>query len=283
MKLGRLRVNVVSDGTWRLDGGILFGQVPKALWQKQVKADGRNRVRLGLNCLVIQSPQGNVLVEAGVGKKCDERRKENYALNTGKLVSGLRTLGLKTTDVQYVTFSHLHFDHAGGATKYNRKREAVPTFPKARYLVQESCWNDATHTNERSRAAYESLDYLPLQEREQLDLINGDKEIVNGVWIKETGGHCRGHQMVVVNGASRTVAFVGDLVPTPYHISLPYITAGDQFPEETLEKKRQILKQAEEEQWILVFSHGYDVHAGMLERHNGRLSVKPVDLSKPDP
>lgn len=282
MKLGRLRVNVVSDGTWRLDGGILFGQVPKALWQRQVKADGKNRVRLGLNCMVIRSPDGTILVETGVGRKLDERRKQNFALNTGRLVNGLRELGLKASEVDYVAFSHLHFDHAGGATKYNRKREAVPAFPKARYLVQESCWRDATHTNERTRGAYEPMDYLPLQERNQLDLIRGDKEILTGVRLRETGGHCRGHQMVLATGGSRTIAFVGDLVPTPYHVSLSYITASDQFPEDTLERKREILKQAEEEHWILVFSHGYQVHAGTLERQNGRFGVKPVDLRGPD-
>jgi len=282
VKLGRLHVNVVSDGTWRLDGGILFGQVPKALWQRQVKADGKNRVKLGLNCVVIQSPDGVILVEAGVGKKSDDRRKVNYGLNTGRLVSGLREVGVKATDINYVTFSHLHFDHAGGATKYNRKHEAVPTFPKARYLVQESCWKDATRTNERTRAAYETSDYLPLKERDQLDLIKGDKEIATGVWLKETGGHCRGHQMVLATGGSRTIAFVGDLVPTPFHVSLPYITASDQFPEDTLERKRELLKQAEEDRWILVFSHGLEVHAGVLERQNGRFGVKPVDLSGPD-
>ncbi|MSQ11820.1 MAG: MBL fold metallo-hydrolase [Dehalococcoidia bacterium] len=280
MKLGRMEIHVISDGSWRLDGGGVFGQVPKVLWQEVAKPDGRNRVRLGLNCLLVRTPNGNVLIDTGVGRKVDDRRKENYGLDAGKLMGGLRNLGLKATDIDYVTFSHLHFDHAGGATKFNRKREAVPTFPKAKYFIQEACWEDATHPNERGRDAYESLDYRPLADRGQLELVRGEKEIIPGVLLRETGGHCKGHQMVLINSAPRKVAFVGDIIPTPSHIRLPYITAFDQYPEQTLEYKRQLLKQAEEDQWILVFSHGYDAHAGMLERKDGRYQLKPIDLTK---
>lgn len=279
MKIGDLEISVVQDGTWRLDGGSFFGQVPKELWDRQAKADGKNRVRLGLNCLLIRSPQGNILVDTGMGKKVDARRKEDHAAKGGRLLVGLRALGLRATDIHYVVLTHLHFAHAGGATKFNRNHDVVPSFPRARYLVRDSSWDDATHLNERNRPSYEPLDYLPLAKSGQLELLKQDREIVQGVWVKATDGHCRGHQMVFINHAGRKVAFAGDIIPTPFHVSLPYITAYDQFPEETLECKRQLLRSAEDAQWLLVFSHGHDVHAGYVTRQKHRAVVTPVDLT----
>jgi glyoxylase-like metal-dependent hydrolase (beta-lactamase superfamily II) len=278
VKLGRFQVTVIRDGTWRVDGGVVFGQIPRTQWQRLAKPDGRNRIRLGLNCLLIQSPDGNVLVGTGAGRKADESRTDTYALDGGRLAVGLRSLGLKPTDIQHVVLSHLHFDHAGGATKLNRKHEAVPTFPRAKYFVRKESLQDATHPNERSKAAYDAMDFQPLVERKMLVALSEDKEILPGVSARLTGGHCAGHQMVVVNGTSRKLVFVGDLVPTPYHMALPWIAASDQFPEETLARKREVLSQAEKEQWLLVFPNGHDVHAGYLERRGASVVVKQIDL-----
>ncbi|MSP78612.1 MAG: MBL fold metallo-hydrolase [Dehalococcoidia bacterium] len=279
MKFGRMDIHVVSDGTWRLDGGSLFGQVPKTLWERMAKPDGKNRVRLGLNCLLIQSPEGNVLIETGVGKKIDERRKDNFAIDGGKLINNLRAVGLKANDIDHVVLTHLHFDHAGGCTKFNRRREPVPTFPRARYYVQQASWEDACHPTERGRASYEPADFRPLLDKGRLELLTKEKEIIPGVWAKPTGGHCNGHQMVLITGSSRKVAYLGDIMPTPYHVPLPYITAYDQHPEQTLDYKRAVLKEAAESQWLVVFSHGFDVHAGYIERQDGRYSIKPVNLA----
>ncbi|MBI2935666.1 MAG: MBL fold metallo-hydrolase [Chloroflexi bacterium] len=269
-------MHVPSDGVYRQDGGTLFGLLPKSRWEQMVKADTRNRVRLGLNCLLIKTPGANILVDAGAGTKANEEKQELYALNSGKLMSSLRELGLSAKDIHYVVLTHLHFDHAGGATKFNRKREAVPTFPKARYVVQETAWKDAAHPNERGKDSYNPEDFLPLRERKQLELVNGDVELVSGVWLKLTNGHCRGHQMVFLNHAAKKLACFGDLVPTPYHIPIHHIPADDQFPEETLLCKRELLKLAERDRWLIVFPHGYHIQAGYLERNGTRMAVQPV-------
>ncbi|MBI4233402.1 MAG: MBL fold metallo-hydrolase [Chloroflexi bacterium] len=278
MKIGKMEVCLLSDGVFKLDGGVLFGQVPKVVWERKVKPDRRNRVLLGLNSLLILSADGNILVDTGVGTKVSDTQKEIYGLGNTKLLKNLRDIGLSPRDIRTVILSHLHFDHCGGSTRQNRRGEMVPTFPKAQYLVQRAAWDDASQPNERGKASFHQDDFQPLLGREQMELLDGDKEVASGVFLKVTNGHCRGHQMVLVNHGGTKMAFLGDLVPTPHHLALPYITALDQFPEETLEQKRELLKTAEREGWLIVFAHGHDQRAGYLERRDGRLCLRPVTL-----
>ncbi|MCH7996608.1 MAG: MBL fold metallo-hydrolase [Chloroflexi bacterium] len=274
MRLGNLTLNVISDGTFKMDAGALFGVVPKTIWERKVKTDRRNRVQMGLNCLLIRSNNYNILVDTGVGKKEPDKIKDIYGLSTGKLLRGLKDLGLGPRDINIVLLSHLHFDHVGGCTRFNGKGQVVCTFPKAKYMVQRADWEEATNPNERNTAAYHKDDFEPLLSSKQLELLDGDTEVERGVKAILTGGHSAGHQIVVTGTGRRKVAILGDLIATTHHLPLPYIPAFDLFPMDTLEKKRQLLKQAEEEGWLLIFSHDPQKVAGYLERRNGRVYLK---------
>ena len=278
MKFGSTSVDIVSDGTYLLDGGAVFGQVPKAQWELQMKPDRKNRIRLGLNCLLIQSPSMNILVDTGAGAKRTDNFKDAYGLNGNKLLKGLKKLGLTARDIDTVLLTHLHFDHVGGCTKLDRSGKAVPTFPQARYMVQRACWDEANAPNERGQHSYHSDDFLPLQENDVLTLLDGDSEIAPGVRVKVSHGHSSGHQVVLVEAGSERIAYVGDLIPTPYHLPLPSIAAFDQSPNDTLDSKREMLDMALDGGWLLVFGHAFTTRAGYLDQRNGTSQLLPVDV-----
>ncbi len=278
MRVGDLEITVISDGSLLIDGGALFGQIPKVLWEQRVKADRKNRVRLGLNCLLIQSPTKTILVDTGVGSKEPEHIKEAYGLSCNKLPGALRSVGLNARHIDIVILTHLHFDHAGGSTKIDRTGKATPTFPKATYIVQRSCWEDAINPSERDRGSFHPDDFLPLEEKGQLTLIDGDCEVIPGVWIRVTNGHAQGFQVVMVDPGGERIAFLGDLVPTPYHIALPFIAAFDQHPEKILEEKKRFLDLAQREGWLVLLGHGYQQRAGYIESRNGKLQFCPIEM-----
>ena len=271
-------VRLLSDGIIKFDGGTMFGRVPKVHWENMIPTDRRNRITLGLNCLLIQIAGKTVLVDAGVGSKELDNERETYGLVPSRLMKGLRGLGLSPKDVDAVILTGLHFDHCGGCTRLDRAGNLVPTFSRAKYYVQSMCWEDACSPNERCQEAYRSEDFLPIAEKGQLELLYGDTEIFPGLWVKVTSGHARGHQVVLLNHGGERIAFLGDLVPTPYHLDPGAISAFDQFPEKTLEMKKEVLRQAEKEGWLLIFSHGHDQKAGYLERRNGHTYLRPVEL-----
>jgi glyoxylase-like metal-dependent hydrolase (beta-lactamase superfamily II) len=271
-------VKVLSDGIIKFDGGTMFGQVPKPLWESKVPTDRRNRITLGLNCLLVQIAGKTVLVDAGAGSKELDNEKDAYGLGPSRLVKGLRGLGVAPKDVDAVILTHLHFDHCGGCTRLDRTGSLVPAFPRARYYVQEVCWRDARSPNERCQDVHRLKDFSPIHEFGQLELLSGDIEIFPGLCVRVTNGHAKGHQVVMVNHGGERIAFLGDLVPTPYHLDLAAISAFDQFPEETLECKRELLSQAQKEGWLIIFAHGHDHKSGYLERRNGCTYLRPVDL-----
>ena len=271
-------VKVLSDGIVKFDGGTMFGQVPKVAWESKVATDRKNRITLGLNCLMLQLAGKNILVDAGTGTKELDNEKETYGLVPSRLMKGLRSLGLSPKDVDGVILTHLHFDHSGGCTRLDRAGNLVPTFPKARYFVQNECWQDACRPNERRQEVHRVEDFGPIEENGQLELLDGDTDIYPGLSVKVSNGHARGHQVVLVNHGGERIAFLGDLVPTAYHLDLTAISAFDQFPEETLEQKREFLQRAEKEGWLLVFSHGHEQQSGYLERRSGSTYLRPVAL-----
>ena len=278
MKSGATSVTIVSDGTFLLDGGSLFGQVPKTYWELQLKPDRKNRIRMGLNCLLIQTPGMNILVDTGAGSKQAEKFRDAYGLNGNKLLKGLKNLGLTARDIDVVVLTHLHFDHGGGCTKLDRSGNAVPTFPKAQYMVQKACWDEAKEPNERGKHAFYPADYLPLEENGVLTLLDGDSEIAPGVKTKVTHGHSEGHQIVLVEAGSERIAYMGDLIPTPYHVPLAHIAASDQSPNDTLEQKRELLQMAIDGGWLLMFGHASEPRAGYVEQRNGRQQLLPVEV-----
>ena len=271
-------VKLISDGVIKLDGGSMFGQVPKVTWENNVATDRKNRITLGLNCLLLQVCGRNVLVDTGVGSKDSGDDKESLGLVPSRLLKGLKEADLTLKDIHDVILTHLHFDHSGGCTRLDRGGDLVPAFPKARYHVQRACWEEACHPNERCHAACRSENFKPIEERGQLELLDGDTEIYPGLNVIVTGGHCRGHQTVMFNQSEERILFLGDIVPTPHHLNPAVISAFDYSPEETLAQKRELLSLAERQGWLLVFSHGRDTRAGYLERWRENTRLRPVDL-----
>jgi len=268
-------VKIISDGVIKMDGGSMFGQVPKVAWESSVVTDRKNRMTLGLNCLLLQVAGQNVLVDTGTGSK---EIDQDFGLVPSRLLKGLKGVGLTPKDVSAVVLSHLHFDHSGGCTRLDRTGKLVTTFPKAKYYVQRACWDEACNPNERCQGSHRSENFLPIEERGQLELLDGDTEIMPGLNVIVTDGHALGHQIVMFQHGGERVVFLGDIVPTPHHLKMVAISAFDSSPEKTLEQKRDLLKQAEQQGWLLVFSHGHDIKAGYLERRGEMGYLRPVDL-----
>ncbi|PKB68648.1 MAG: hypothetical protein BZY82_00265 [SAR202 cluster bacterium Io17-Chloro-G3] len=269
---------LLSDGTIKMDGGSVFGQVPRANWQELVTPDRHNRIRLGLNCLLVRNGKQCILIDTGVGTKEPGSVREAYGLGSSRLLKELRARDLTPRDITAVVLTHLHFDHCGGATRLDRSGMPVPTFPNATYYVQRTAWEEAVDPNERASSVYHSDDFLPLQESRQLELLDGDCEVVPGVWAKVTDAHTKGDQMVLLNHGGERLAFLGDLIPTPYHLQLSCIAAMDRYPEATLQHKRKLLRDAEREGWLVLFSHGFNDRAGYVENRDGKSSFRPVEF-----
>jgi glyoxylase-like metal-dependent hydrolase (beta-lactamase superfamily II) len=269
--LGDIRVDVLPDGRFALDGGAMFGVVPRALWEKTDPPDERNRITLGLNIALVETAGKRILVDTGMGDKWNEKERELYRLDrTENLLGGLAALGLGPGDIDLVINTHLHFDHAGGNTRRADDR-LVPTFPRARYVVQLGEWEDATRPHERSRASYREENFVPLAESRSLDTVQGEVEVAPGVRVVPVGGHTAYHQMVVVEGGGRTLVVPTDLVPTASHVPLAYIMGFDLFPLGTLEAKRRLLGRAAAEDWLVLFYHDPRMPLGHVRRTKDRL------------
>ena len=266
MRLGAFDIFPVTDGRFRLDGGAMFGVVPKVLWERCCPADEKNRVQLALTCLLIRAHGKNILVDTGLGNKVDAKFTDMFAVDrTSPLTDSLTTLGLSADDIDLVINTHLHFDHCGGNTVSAAGRLA-PAFKKARYVVQRGEHADAVDANERTRASYRGENLLPLDERGHWELVEGDAELVPGVSVLVTGGHTTNHQVVKVESDGKVALFLGDLIPTVSHLPLPWIMGYDLHPMQTLQSKRWLLEQAFGEHWLLVFEHDPKVQMGYVKK-----------------
>ena len=264
--VGDASVTVLHDGTIALDGGAMFGVVPRVVWEKRDPPDERNRVTLGLNVALIESGGQRVLVDTGMGERWSEKEIRMYRIDRSTtLLGGLRARGLGPEDIDVVVNTHLHFDHAGGNTRAEGGR-VVPAFPRARYVVQRGEWDDATHPHERSRASYRADDFVPVAEAGQLDLIDGEAEVAPGVRAVRVGGHTTHHQMVVVESGGETLVVPTDLLPTASHLPLPFVMGYDLFPVATLEAKRKLLDAAVEGGWRILFYHDPRTAVGRVRR-----------------
>ena len=271
-------VTVISDGVFKVDAGAIFGRIPKMMWENLVATDRKNRLTMGLNCLLLQCNGRRILVDTGVGPKDNFRDKEMYGLVPSRLMRSLKGLGLGPRDIDGVVLSHLHFSHAGGATRMDRQGDMVPSFPKATYYVQRSSWEEAQQPSARNADAYRFEDFAPIAERGQLELLDGDTELFPGLTLLVTDGHCQGHQIAVFTHGGERIVYLGDLVPTPHHLGLTVLSSFDHEPEETMDQKRDVLRDAEKQGWLLVFPHGHEVRAGYLERRQDLNYLRPVEL-----
>lgn len=257
MKLGHFEVFVLSEGVMQVDGGAVFGPVPRVRWERRVSPDEQNRVVLGLNQLLVRGEGFNLLVDTGFGTKMDERTHFLYGIKrTTNIEENLAAHGLKPADITHVVLTHLHNDHVGGATTFNADRSQVhPTFPEAEYYIHEGEWRDACSPNEFNRVSYLFENYLPLSSEGKLRLLKNDQEIVDGVRVMLTGGHTRFHQMVRLESAQRKLFFPGDLIPTALHLPIGWHSAVDLCPLDLLEAKRRFLDTVLNMETLVVFSH----------------------------
>jgi glyoxylase-like metal-dependent hydrolase (beta-lactamase superfamily II) len=276
MRLGSFELLSLSDGFFRLDGGAMFGVVPKPLWEKRAPADERNRIQLGLRPLLVRSGSTNVLIDAGIGDKMRPKDVEIYAIDRARhLDHSLAEAGLAASDIDVVIASHLHFDHAGGFTV--RDGEVLrPRFPCARYLVRRTEWDDATHPHERNRASYLAENFVPLEEAGVLEFIEGDGEVLPGISVEETGGHTMHHQLIKIQSGGRTAAFVADMMPTTAHVDEAWIMGYDLYPMDTFLAKKRFLREAIEGEYVIFFEHDPRIPAGIIREKDGKKLVEPV-------
>jgi glyoxylase-like metal-dependent hydrolase (beta-lactamase superfamily II) len=276
LRLGDIEFLVLNDGTFRLDGGAMFGVVPKPMWEKKSRPDDRNRILLSMNCLLIRAAGKTLVVETGAGDKWDAKRRDIYAFEGApRLPDQLAAHGVKPDQVDIVINTHLHFDHCGWNTHLVDGKPR-PMFPNARYVVQKPHFEHAKSPNERDRASFLPDNFLPVEATGQWWLLEGEHEIVPGVSVFPAPGHTPAMQCVKLEGAGKAAIFLSDLVPTTAHLPFPWIMGFDLYPLTTLDNKKQWLPQIARNGWLALFAHDPVVRAAYLRERDGVLEPEPV-------
>ncbi|MDR3722058.1 MAG: MBL fold metallo-hydrolase [Candidatus Acidoferrales bacterium] len=277
MKLGDFEFHVISTGKLLLDGGAMFGVIPRPMWEKKMQPDARNRITLSMNSFLIHAGGKWILVETGAGEKMTAKFRDIYGLDGPFLDDGLRRYGLRPEDIDIVLDTHLHFDHCGGNTRIE-KDKVVPAFPNARYIVQRGEFEHAMNPNERDRASYFPENYAPLEAAGMFSLLDGDREIAPGVEVIRLPGHNADMQGVKLTGGGKTAFLFADLVPTTAHLPIPWIMGYDLYPMMTLENKKRWIPEVVQEGWLALFAHDARVPAAYLRERNGQWETEPVTL-----
>ncbi len=271
MRLGDITLTVLDAETFLYDGGAMFGVVPRVIWGRLLEPDEQNRIRLAVRPLLITTPDSKILVDTGFGTRLSKKEHKIFGLGEGNNVeSALAAVGVGPEEIDTVVLTHLHIDHAGGATR-NEGGKVVPAFQNARYLVHELEWEDGLEPDVISAAAYRRDDYVPLMDAGVLELIGDERDLGHGVTTVLTGGHCRGHVMVVVETLSGTAVYPADLIPSRHHFRGAYVAGVDLFPLDVVEQKMQLLEAAARGGWTLILDHDPDGAVGcVVEVENGR-------------
>ena len=251
-KLGRFQLDCLSDGHWRMDGGAVFGVVPRVMWEKLKPPDPKNRIEMATNCLLVRTPDANILIEAGIGPKLSEKERNIYAYEREPgLPDTLAAVGLKPEDIDLVVLSHLHFDHVGALITPGRDGELVPLFPRARHVVQAAELKAWRHPDPRSKPSYKPENLSLLEEQGRLMVVEGDREVAPGISVRVTGGHTAGHQAVYVQDQEQTVVFTGDFLFMRAFLKVNWVSALDLFPLESMERKAAFLAEAARERFLI--------------------------------
>jgi len=275
--LGDFELITLSDGFIGLDGGAMFGVVPRTLWEKRLPPDDSNRIPLGMRPLIVRTGKTNLIIDAGCGDKMDAKLAQIYKLDRRyHLDHALAAAGLSPDDIDLVVASHLHFDHVGGFTKIGKDGSVVPRFPKARYIAHRAEWEDATHPHERNRASYLQENFVPLKDAGVLTLVDDAAEIIPGVRYRRSGGHTQHHQVVMIESGGRTAVFTADMYPTSVHIPDPWVMGYDLYPMDTLAFKRAFAREAIEREYLLYFEHDPSMAAGYLREQDGKRYVERI-------
>lgn len=279
MQLGDYRVEIIPDSEFRLDGGAMFGVVPRVVWERVSPPDELNRIRMNMNCVFIDTGTEKVLIETGIGEKWSEKQIGMYGVFREKPLAEtlFEITGCTPNDITIVVNTHLHFDHAGGNTIGQEPR---PQFPNARYLASSSELAHADNPHERDRASYLRENWQPMRASGQLESMPDDYEVVPGLRMQTIRGHSETMQTWRLDRGGRTMYGFADLIPTRNHVPLPWIMGYDLYPTETLAFKKEILPQAVEEKWLCLFYHDLDHPVSELKEIDGKVTAVPVNTSE---
>ena len=277
MKFGDLEIFILCDGRFRLDGGAMFGVVPRVLWEKKSVPDSRNRITLGLNSVFIWTGQQSILVETGIGDKMSAKWLDIYGVeHTMTLPESLHARGLAPEELDIIVNTHLHFDHCGWNTRYDKDGRPVPTFPRAQYYLQRGELEHARYPSTRDQASYLPENFEPIAAADQWVLLDADQEIAPGVELIRVPGHTRDMQCVRLCSQGRTAFVFGDLIPTTAHLPYAWVMAYDLYPLETVEQKQRLLPEAVRNEWLCLFVHDPNIPAAYLREENGKIVPEPV-------
>lgn len=266
MKLGAFDFTAIQTGTFKLDGGAMFGVVPKVLWSRTNPADENNRIDMAMRALLVEGEGHRLVIDAGTAPSFDAKMIRNYVISTDGLRAALERSGVDPDGVTDAVATHLHFDHAAGFCYRTPRGTIEPSLPRARHYIQRRQWEAALDPNEKDRASFVPEYLLPIEKAGLLHLVDGVAEIFPGVTLMPTDGHTMGHQVVLVDTGAGCLLYCGDLIPLASHVNLPYIMAYDHFPLKTLEEKKQILGRAADEGWLLFFEHDPAIAACRVRR-----------------
>jgi methylmalonyl-CoA epimerase len=276
IRLGDIDIVTVSDGFFYLDGGAMFGVIPKTFWERKAPPDDRNRIRMAMRCILLRGPR-TLLIDAGAGDKMSPKQADIYRFERDyNLSHSLASAGVAPESIDIVLATHLHFDHAGGFTARTADGTVRPRFPRAQYVVRRGEFEDAMHPNERTRGSYFFENYKPLADHHVLQLVDEDTSIVPGVRVRRTGGHTMHHQMVTIESAGKTAVFAADLLPTAAHLPEVWVMGYDLFPLDTLTFKRAFLREAIEREYLILFEHDPDIAAGYIREKDGKRFIEKI-------
>ena len=278
MFFGNYRVEVIPDCAFRLDGGAMFGVVPRNLWARANPPDDQNRIRMNMNCLFIEADGERILIDTGIGEKWSDKHRAMYGINrTRSFDESLKAIaGVAATDITIVINTHLHFDHAGGNSIRNDTGQAAPAFPNARYFISQAEYEHAESPTERDRASYFPENWQPMKETGQLELKASDYEVVPGLTMETHAGHNRSMQCPRLARDGKVLFGFADLVPTRAHVPYAWVMGYDLYPVETVEAKKKLLPQAAQKNWTCLFYHDPDHALGRIVDDEGKLRVLSI-------
>ena len=279
MKFGDYRVEIVPDCEFRLDGGAMFGVVPRNLWSQTFPPDEQNRIRMNMNCVFIDTGSEKILIETGIGDKWSEKHRAMFGIDRKRsLDESLQTIaGVNANEVTIVINTHLHFDHAGGNTKLDQSGTPAPSFPNARHFISRAEYEHAEAPSERDRASYLAENWQPLKASGQMELKDANYEVMPGLRMETHAGHNRSMQCWRLDRGGQTLFGFADLVPTRAHVPFAWIMGYDLYPIETLEAKKTLLPRAAREGWACLFYHDPDQPLCHLIERDGKLRAVSVD------
>ena len=279
MRLGGFELKAVDSGHFRLDGGAMFGVVPRVLWEKTDPADENNRISMQMRALYVEYGGHRLLIDSGAGTKLSEKMLRNYQIECLPFREAVENHGIDPDSITDVIATHLHFDHAGGYTYYGDKGEIKLSFPDAVHYIQKRQWEAALNPNEKDRASYFPENFVEIENLGELKLLEGESEIFPGVKVIPVDGHTAGQQVVLVETDEGSLLYCGDLIPLASHVNLPYIMSYDHFPLKTLEEKKELLGRAANENWILFFEHDPKIAACRVKKNEkGKFEIYDTGL-----